>query len=198
MSSTEAQADLTELSAEIVSAYVANNSVPVSDLAALISSVHAALHGLTQPADAQQAGPEKATPAQIRKSITPDALISFIDGKPYKTLKRHLTKHGIDMAGYRERFGLPHDYPSTSVNYSAARSQLARTLGLGRKASQAVAPEPDPEPAPVETTPARASKGAAPKSTEPKSAEPKSAEPKGAAPKGRGRRKGGSVAEAAE
>lgn len=176
MSSTEAQADLTELSAEIVSAYVSNNSVPVSDLGALISSVHGALQALTQPPEAQQTGPEKATPAQIRKSVTPDALISFIDGKPYKTLKRHLTKHGLDMTGYRERFGLPHDYPSTSVNYSAARSQLARTLGLGRKAAGQATPEPEPEAAPAEAAPTRAK----------------------AAPKGRGRRKGGSVAEAAE
>jgi predicted transcriptional regulator len=178
MSSTETQADLTELSAEIVSAYVSNNSVPVSELGALIAGVHATLQALTQPAQAQQTGPEKATSGQVRKSITPDALISFIDGKPYKTLKRHLTKHGLDMAGYRERYGLPQDYPSTSVNYSAARSALARTLGLGRKAGQ---PEPAPAAAaPAETKPARGKAAAA------------------SAPKPRGRRKGGSVAEAAE
>ena len=192
MSSTDTQVDLTELSAEIVSAYVSNNSVPVGDLAALISGVHAALQGLTQPPEAQQTGPEKPTSAQVRKSITPDALISFIDGKPYKTLKRHLTKHGLDMVGYRERYGLPHDYPSTSVNYSAARSQLARTLGLGRKtgqgAAETVAESAPAESAPAETKPARAAKGAA----------AKDAAPKDAAPKGRGRRKGGSVAEAAE
>ena len=190
MSSTEAQVDLTELSAEIVSAYVSNNSVPVGDLAALISSVHGALQTLTQPPEAQQTGPEKPTAAQIRKSVTPDALISFIDGKPYKTLKRHLTKHGLDMAGYRERYGLPHDYPSTSVNYSAARSQLARTLGLGRKAGQNVsepAAEDAPEPAKAETKPARGRKAAE-----------KPAAKTAEAPKGRGRRKAGSVAEAAE
>lgn len=177
-----------DLTVDIVAAYVSNNHIQANELPTLIASVYASLGNLNQPAASAEVEVEKPTPAQIRKSITHEALISFIDGKAYKTLKRHLTKHGIDMAGYRERFGLPHDYPSTSVNYSAARSQLARTLGLGRKASQAAAPEPEPEPAPVETTPARASKGAAPKSTE----------PKGAAPKGRGRRKGGSVAEAAE
>ncbi len=171
MSSTTPQPDLTELSAEIVSAYVANNSVPVADLAALIASVHAALDGLLRPAEVQAAGPDKATPAQIRKSITPDALISFIDGKPYKTLKRHLTKHGLDLAAYRERYGLPADYPSTSVNYSAARSTLARTLGLGRKPGGAAARTEEPE---------------------------AEAAPKAAPAKGRGRRKGSSVAEAAE
>ena len=66
-------------------------------------------------------------PAQIRKSITPDALISFIDGKPYKTLKRHLTGNGMTIEQYRERFGLPRDYPSTAASYSAQRSALAKS-----------------------------------------------------------------------
>ena len=88
---------------------------------------------------------ERPTPAQIRKSIRPDGLVSFIDGKSYKTLKRHLTKHGLDPQSYRDRFGLPSDYPTTSANYSAQRSALAKSLGLGQpgRAQQAEkAPEP--------------------------------------------------------
>lgn len=74
----------------------------------------------------------KLTAAQVRKSITPDALISFIDNKPYKTLKRHLRVHGMTVEGYRAKFGLPDDYPSTAASYSAQRSALAKSLGLGR------------------------------------------------------------------
>src|SRR3954469_19136202 len=86
------------LAADIVSAYVSKNSLPAAELPALLGSVHAALSGLTNGASAAPAADEveKATPSQIRKSITPDALISFVDGKPYKTLKRHLTGHGLD------------------------------------------------------------------------------------------------------
>lgn len=135
----EAQTNHIELAAEIVTAYVSNNHVQTEELAALIISVHAVLAELGKGADPIDFAVEKLTPAQIRKSITPDALISFIDGKRYKTLKRHLTKHGLDMAGYRERFDLPADYPSTAASYSEARSALARNLGLGRKAKAAPA-----------------------------------------------------------
>src|SRR4051812_48694412 len=113
--------DFIDLAAEIVSAYVANNPVPVAELAALIGNVHTALNGLatgTAPTSAP-AEVEKATPSQIRKSITPDALISFIDGKPYKTLKRHLSAHGLDAYSYRARYGLPADYPMVATNYAA-------------------------------------------------------------------------------
>jgi predicted transcriptional regulator len=139
----EAQTAIT-LTTEIVSAYVANNSVQPTELPALIAAVHGALQRLTTGADAAPAEDtvEKPTPAQIRKSITPDALISFMDGKPYKTMKRHLSKHGLDLAGYRARFGLPDDYPSVSPNYSTQRSTLARSLGLGRKAKSEQEPEP--------------------------------------------------------
>ena len=123
-----------ETMAEIVSAYVSNNPVRADDLPELIASVHAALTGLGKTAE-PAAGIEKPTPAQIKKSITPDALISFIDGKPYKTLKRHLTKHGLDLHSYRARYGLPADYPTTAASYSAQRSELARSLGLGRQSA---------------------------------------------------------------
>ncbi|MBE7243417.1 MAG: MucR family transcriptional regulator [Actinomycetospora chiangmaiensis] len=125
--------DFVELTADIVSAYVANNSVPVPDLPTLLSGVHAALTGLGQSGAPSEPDFKKATPAQIKKSITPDALISFIDGKPYKTLKRHLTGNGMTIEQYRQRYGLPPDYPTTASTYSAMRAEFARNAGLGHK-----------------------------------------------------------------
>ena len=130
-----------ELAADIVSAYVSNNSVPVNDLPALLISVHTAIGGLVasgSPA-VDQDQTEKATPAQIRKSITHDALISFEDGRPYKTLRRHLTLRGLSPEAYRAKHGLPLDYPMTSAGYSAQRSELARSLGLGQQRNRQTA-----------------------------------------------------------
>ncbi|AWN43276.1 MucR family transcriptional regulator [Methylobacterium durans] len=122
-----------EMTAEVVSAYIARNHVTASDIPALIASVHGALNNLAsgapQPAEEEV---EKPTPAQVRKSITPDALVSFIDGKPYKTLKRHLSTHGLDPYSYRQRYGLPNDYPMVAAAYAAQRSELAKSIGLGR------------------------------------------------------------------
>ena len=123
----------TGLAVNIVAAYVANNSVPTAELPALISGVYSALSGLKQGGASAAPAVEKLTPAQIRKSITPDALISFIDGKPYKTLRRHLSGNGMTFEEYRERYGLPRDYPTTAPSYSAYRSEMARSLGLGRQ-----------------------------------------------------------------
>jgi predicted transcriptional regulator len=136
-----------ETMAEIVSAYVANNSVRADDLPELIASVHTALAGLGKTAE-PAAGFEKPTPAQIKRSITPDALISFIDGKPYKMLKRHLTRHGMDFQCYRTRYGLPVDYPVTAPNYSARRSELARALSFGQHRRKS-APTPPGAPPPA-------------------------------------------------
>ena len=127
------QLDRVELAADLVSAYVSNNSLPAADLPGLIVQVHSALAALSAPAAAPEDSVEKATPTQIKKSITADALISFLDGKPYKTLKRHLSTHGLDFETYRARYGLPADYPTVSANYSAARSALAKDLGLGQQ-----------------------------------------------------------------
>jgi len=124
--------DYVELTAAIVSAYVSNNPVRPADMAELLRSVHASIAGLGQGAAAEARVVEKLTPGQIRKSVTPDALISFLDGKPYKTLKRHLSGNGMTIEEYRERFGLPRDYPSTAASYSAQRSELAKSLGLGQ------------------------------------------------------------------
>ncbi|MGE7157587.1 MucR family transcriptional regulator [Methylorubrum rhodesianum] len=131
--------ELIELSVEIVSAYVGHNVLPARDLPALVVEVHAALAGMSLAPTASDAGTSevaKPTAAAIKKSITPDGLISFIDGKPYKTLKRHLQKHGLDFYTYRERYGLPSDYPMTAPSYSERRSALAKGMGLGRLAGR--------------------------------------------------------------
>lgn len=130
-----------ELTADIVSAYVSHNAVQIADLPALIRSVSSALEGV-YPSGIQAnpvAPAEPLTPAEVRKSIKPSGLTSFIDGKSYKILKRHLTKHGLDGAVYRARYGLPHDYPMVCADYSAQRADLARKLGLGHSRSKKAA-----------------------------------------------------------
>ncbi|WP_375466384.1 MucR family transcriptional regulator [uncultured Methylobacterium sp.] len=158
-----AQMNYIERTVDVVAAYVSNNSIPTAELPALIASIHEALNSVgTGSAPAPTETVEKPTPAQIRKSIRPDGLVSFIDGKSYKTLKRHLTKHGLDPHAYRDRYGLPADYPTTSANYSAQRSALAKSLGLGqpgRAAPTEVVEEPAEEP--VAAAPARRGRKAA-------------------------------------
>lgn len=120
-----------ELTSDIVGAYVSKNNIRAADLPDLIASVHASLAGLNKPV----APPEedhKVTAAQIRKSITPDHLISFLDGKPYKSLKRHLATRGLTPDEYRRKYGLGYDYPMVAASYAAARSELAKTSGLGK------------------------------------------------------------------
>ncbi|MDE4914766.1 MucR family transcriptional regulator [Methylobacterium sp. 092160098-2] len=132
--------DAIDLTTGIVAAYVSNNAVQTADLPDLISSVHAALIGLsggTVAAASPVADAERPSAAQIRKSIRDDGIVSFIDGKAYKTLKRHLTGHGLDPKSYRERYGLPADYPMVAPNYAAQRSALAKAIGLGRPGAQA-------------------------------------------------------------
>jgi predicted transcriptional regulator len=123
---------LIELAAGIVASYVENNNISPTELPNLIKTVHGALSGVGQPEVQAQEETAKATSAQIRKSITPDYLVSFIDGKKYKTLKRHLTTHGMTFEEYKAKFGLPKDYPTVSPNYSAQRSEMAKALGLGQ------------------------------------------------------------------
>ncbi|WP_298961796.1 MucR family transcriptional regulator [uncultured Methylobacterium sp.] len=123
-------AGLALLTSDIVSAYVSKNSVPVADLPALITSVHASLNGLGQAAP-EPVEDHKVRPAQIRNSITPDHLVSFVDGKPYKSMKRHLSSYGLTPEQYRQKFGLPADYPMVAPSYAARRSDLAKKTGLG-------------------------------------------------------------------
>ncbi|ACL63250.1 MucR family transcriptional regulator [Methylobacterium nodulans] len=117
--------------ADIVSAFLAHNPVPVTDLPPLLTAVHASLTGLTKPAEPK---PEPLVPpVPIRKTITPDAIISLEDGQPYKTLARHLGRLGLTPEQYRAKWGLPTNYPMTAPNYAAQRSELAKKHGLGRK-----------------------------------------------------------------
>ncbi len=113
-----------EMTGEIVAAYVSHNHVAVTDLPALIASVHASLNGFADGSALQGAEEpsNKPSAAQIRKSVQHDRLISFIDGRSYKTLKRHLTANGLTPETYRERFGLPADYPMVAAAYSERRS----------------------------------------------------------------------------
>ncbi|RWA58087.1 MucR family transcriptional regulator [Mesorhizobium sp.] len=126
---------LIELTADIVSAYVSNNPVPVGELPALIDHVHAALKGTIGGSVSK---PEELKPAvPVRKSVTPDYIICLEDGKKFKSLKRHLSTHyGVTPDEYRAKWGLPADYPMVAPNYAAARSALAKTMGLGRKPDQ--------------------------------------------------------------
>ena len=128
----EDKPDVLTLTAEIVASYVgANSHVQAAEIPNIIRSIRTAL--MEDVGGQPEAAPEqtKMSSAQIRKSITPDSLTSFVDNKPYKTLKRHLSRHGMTMDDYRQRYGLPSDYPSVAPNYSAARSEMAKKLGLG-------------------------------------------------------------------
>jgi predicted transcriptional regulator len=137
------QNELPSLTAEIVASYVANNTVHVSDLPNVISSVHAALTNLGQSKSPE---PEKLTPpVSIRKSIGDDFLISMEDGRRYKSLKRHLAGRGLTPQQYRHKWGLPSDYPMVAPAYARQRSELAKALGLGRKREEAPAPAPAPK-----------------------------------------------------
>ena len=126
-----------ELTAGLVSAYVSNNSISPPDLPGLISSIHAAITGLSAPAPAPEA--EKPVPAvPIKKSVTPDYIISLEDGRQYKSLKRHLRGRGMTPEEYRAKWDLPGDYPMVAASYAAQRSELAKAMGLGRKRAEAM------------------------------------------------------------
>jgi predicted transcriptional regulator len=132
-------AEYTELTADIVAAFVANNAVTISDLPRLIGSVHSALSTLaTQKQETPAERP--VPPVSIKKSITADYLISLEDGRQYKSLKRHLSGRGLTPEQYRTKWGLPADYPMVAPSYAKQRSDLAKALGLGRaRAKPAVA-----------------------------------------------------------
>jgi MucR family transcriptional regulator, transcriptional regulator of exopolysaccharide biosynthesis len=121
------------LAADIVSAYVSNNSVPAGDLPGLISEVHLALARVGN--GAAEASAEAPKPAiAIKKSITPDYIICLEDGKKFKSLKRHLrTQYNLTPELYREKWGLAPDYPMVAPNYAKARSDLAKEMGLGQQ-----------------------------------------------------------------
>ncbi|MGZ3621227.1 MAG: MucR family transcriptional regulator [Candidatus Binataceae bacterium] len=122
-----------ELTADIVSAYVSNNTVSANEIPGLINQVHSALMRVSVgQSDAQ---PEPLKPAiSVKKSITPDYLVCLEDGKKFKSLKRHLrTQYSMTPEAYRDKWGLAPDYPMVAPNYAAARSQLAKQMGLGQQ-----------------------------------------------------------------
>ncbi len=126
--------NLIDLAADIVSAYVSNNTVPASELAGLIAEVHAALQR-TSSGIAPEPAPEPVKPAvPVKKSVTPDYIVCLEDGKKFKSLKRHLrTQYNMTPEEYREKWGLPTDYPMVAPNYAQARSDLAKKMGLGQQ-----------------------------------------------------------------
>ncbi|MCJ2073855.1 MucR family transcriptional regulator [Methylobacterium sp. J-030] len=127
-----------DLAARIMSAYVTRNSVPADNLPDLLVTVHRSILALNRPA---QPPARRASEAQIRASIRPDALVSFEDGKPYKTLRRHLTLRGLTPEAYRAKWGLPVDYPLVSATYSARRSDISRQIGVNQRLRMKAAAE---------------------------------------------------------
>ena len=154
----QTEANLVSISADIVSAYVSNNNIQSAEIAPLLSGVHAALANIGKP----PAEPiKREPPVPINKTIKGDHIISLEDGKPYKSLKRHLTGRGLTPDQYRQKWGLRPDYPMVAPEYSKRRSELALALGLGRKAAKE----------PVEATPEpKARKGKSVPKSAPKAA----------------------------
>jgi len=141
MSSSDNQSskaeDLAGFVSEIVAAYVANNPIPVSEIAGVIKSVHATLGGLASGFTTEGAGTQKPA-VSVKKSITPEYIICLEDGKKLKMLKRYLrTRYKLTPEGYRAKWGLPADYPMVAPNYAAQRSEFAKKIGLGRTAPAA-------------------------------------------------------------
>ena len=133
MSETTANGNYIELTAEIVSAYVSNNTVPASEIPGLINQVHAALARVSGKSGDAPAEPLKPA-VSVKKSITPEHIVCLEDGKKFKSLKRHLrTQYNMTPEQYRDKWGLNADYPMVAPNYAAARSQLAKQMGLGQQ-----------------------------------------------------------------
>lgn len=131
--------NVAELTARVVSAYLSANTVSPDEAIDFMSRVYRGfgdlIEGKTEaPAPVGEAKPEPAF--NPKRSVKPDGIVSLIDGKKYKALKRHLGSHGLTPQQYRERYDLPADYPMVSANYSTARSEMAKKFGLGRKPGQ--------------------------------------------------------------
>ena len=125
--------ELVELTAEIVSAYVSNNTVVASDLPSVIHNVFDALSRASS-VSGSPAREELKPAVPIKRSVTPEYILCLEDGKKFKSLKRHLRTHyDLSPEEYREKWGLPHDYPMVAPNYAAARSDLAKRMGLGQR-----------------------------------------------------------------
>src|SRR4051795_2067501 len=129
-SAPQAGNSLADLTADIASAYLSKNTVRPEDIPTLINIIHSALSGM----GSSQPVPVKAEPPMPwKKAIRPDYIISFEDGKQYKSMKRHLARYGLTPEQYREKWGLPRDFPMVAPNYAAARSEMAKRIGLGQR-----------------------------------------------------------------
>ncbi len=124
--------NITELTADVVKAFVANNAIPASELKTLVESVHASFARLSNAPAPQPAPPPLATPAMIRESVSADYLVSLENGKRYRTLRFHLAKLGLTPEAYRQKWRLPPDYPMVAQSFAARRSELARASGFGK------------------------------------------------------------------
>jgi predicted transcriptional regulator len=145
MSKSVTSQDYIELAADIVSSYVSNNSVPAADLPTLLQSVYTAL---TKTVHGQKEEPKaELVPAvSVRKSLTPEYIVCLEDGKKFKSLKRHLrSTYDMTPEQYRAKWNLPSDYPMVAPNYAKARSDLAKTMGLGQQRRKSKAPVEAPE-----------------------------------------------------
>lgn len=120
---------------ELVAAYVANNHIAPIAVPSIIREVYQALNDLYTKCDCNDEGATLPSSAEIAASVKYDRIISFIDGKPMKSLKRHLTAHGLTPEGYRARYGLPANYPMVAPSYAAQRSKIAKAGWLGSKTS---------------------------------------------------------------
>ena len=151
MTDIEASMNRVEMTAEIVSAYVEHNSVPAGELPALIKSVHDSL-GLLSGERKAEAQPEPLQPkVPIKKSVSAEYIVCLEDGRRFKSLKRHLhAEHGLSPDEYRSKWGLAKDYPMVAPAYADARSNLAKTIGLGRKAAPPAETAPLQEDAPAD------------------------------------------------
>ena len=131
----EASTDFLSLTGKLVSAYVAKNRIPTNALPEMIAQVHHSLTALSGPKKEPQIPLVPAV--SVKKSVTPDYIISLEDGRKFRSMKRHLGLLGMTPDEYRQKWGLPRDYPMVAPSYAAKRSELAKSIGLGRKAVQA-------------------------------------------------------------
>jgi len=156
------EVNLQQLVADVAAAYFSNSHITASEISNVIGQIASSLAAVGAPASetpAETLEERKLTPAQIRKSVTREALISFEDNKPYKTLRRHLAVKGLTPEQYREKWGLAKDYPMVSPAYSESRSNMAKALGLGRQVGGRTAEKTSPRAA----TAAKAAKPKAPR-----------------------------------
>ena len=132
----ENKTDTMDMTVEIVSAFVGNNTVPASELAALIHNVHSALNSISTGEETKVEAPKEPA-VSVKKSISSDYIVCLEDGRKFKSLKRHLrTKYGMSPEDYRAKWNLPKDYPMVAPNYAKARSDLAKQMGLGQGGRQ--------------------------------------------------------------